>query len=252
MNANQRKPLAVIFSSILIGLLWNVSIFAEEGPKIKTYSEVVTLSKDTQTMKVQAECVSDPEGFVYLPSRAKLTVKEITVKGAELKNPKGEDGKLKDLPYFRIQVDKPNTAVTVSLVYEGKDIVKEKDSKLGETYPGRVTNYTRTFLNTTPVDIGKYSITLQLPEGKDIFKVTKPAKFEDFKLSFKEGRKQVTPKAAAVKAGGSYELVMDVCEQPGSRNIAIWIVCGGLAAFFLIKRKDLLMKAPSKDSTIGR
>ncbi|MCX7788574.1 MAG: hypothetical protein N2442_12870 [Spirochaetes bacterium] len=242
MKRNQKTRSALFCSLILLGLLCHNRIWAEEGPKIKTYSEVITLTKDTQTMKVQAECVSDPEGFVYLPSRGKLSVKELMVKGSELKKPMGEDGKLKDLPYFRIQVDKPNTSVTVSLVFEGKDIVKEKESRLGETYPGRVTNYTRTFLNTTPVDIAKYSISLQLPEGKDIFRVTKPAKFEDLKLSVKGGCKQILPKAASVKAGSSYELVLDVCEQPASRNVAIWIVCGGVAVFFLVKRKDLLKK----------
>lgn len=245
MNTKRRTIRALSGWIILIMIVSTIGVFAEDGPKIKNYSELVTLSKDNQTLKVQAECVSDPEGFVYLPGKGKLSIKELAVKGAELKNPKGEDGKLMDLPYFRIQVDKPNTAVTVSLLYEGKDIVKEKASKIGETYPGRVTNYTRTFLNTTPVDIGKYSITLVLPEGKDVYKVTKPAKFEDLKLSVADGRKQVAPKAASVKAGGSYELVLDVCEQPGSRNATIWIISIGLALFFLVKRKDVLKKAPA-------
>ena len=224
-------------------LILGLAAFAEEGPKIKKYDELVTVSAEIQTVKVQADCVSDPQGFLYLPGRGKLTVKEITIKGAELKTPKVEDGKLNDLPYLRLQIDKPNTPVTVTLVYEGKDIVKEKDSKLGETYPGRVTNYTRTFSNTTPLDIGKYSLTLQLPPGKEVFKVTKPAKFEDIRLSVKDGRKTIAPKATSVKAGATYELVLDVCEEPGSRSIAIWVISGGLAIFFLIKRRGILTKA---------
>jgi len=217
--------------------------FSAAGPAIVKYDELLKITDEGPSLEVNASCVSDSLGIIYLPARGKLVLKEASVQGAALLNGKGEDVKLNDLPCLKFKIDKPDSAVIISLTYDGKSVVQEKPASLGTTYPGGVLNYSRTFQNTTPLDIKNYSITLRLPAGMDIYQVLKPNKPEKYQLASSDGGKTVILKSAAIKAGGNSELSVDVYIEPRSKTTIIWILAIGLSIFMLIMRRDIIKQA---------
>jgi len=238
-----KKKTIVLTAFVIVFLA--ASAAAEAPSKIEKYDETVKLSKEGTVIAVSAACVSDSQGFIYLPARGKLALKEISVQGAALLNAKGEDGKLGDLACYKLKIDKPESAVEVKIVWDAKDAVQKKNAKLGTTYPGGVTNFSRSFVNSTSGDIKKYSLTLLVPEGTELYSMEKPKDFEKLQLSSKNGDKVVAVKAAALKAGGSSDFSVNVYSRPGSGAIIVWAVVMAASAFVMVKRRGV-MKRKSK------
>lgn len=233
-----------IFAAILVCSLCSLGLFGAGGPAIKSYEEVLDLSGSSPRIAVSSQCVSDAQGVVYLPSRGKLAVTTIGVEGAGLLNGPGEDAKIDDLPCLKLLVDKAGSPVKVSIVYDAKEVLKAKDSKLGTTYPGGVSNYARTFANTAPLNIAAYSATMILPEGMDVYQVVKPAKAESYDLSSLDGKRTVVLKTAAVKAGAGSDISVDVYRQAGSTKTLVWVLVIGISLFMLFMRREILLGHP--------
>ncbi len=226
----------------LVLILFAASAAAETRSRIERYDETVKLSKEGTVIEVSAACVSDSQGFIYLPARGKLALREIGAQGAAVLNGRGEDGKLGDLAYYLLKVDKPDSPVEVKIVWDAKDAVQKKNAKLGTTYPGGVVNFSRSFVNSTSGDIKKYSLTLLVPEGMELYSMEKPKDFEKFQLSSKNGGKVVAVKAAALKAGGSSDFSVNVYGRSASGGITVWVVVLAISVFVMFKRRDSLKR----------
>jgi len=235
------KTKTIILTAFVL-ILHTAGVSAETVSKIEKYDETVKLSKDGTTIEVSAACVSDSQGFIYLPARGKLVLKDIGVQGAALLNGKGEDVKLGDFSCYRLRIDKPDSSVDVKIVWDAKDAVQKKNAKLGTTYPGGVTNFSRSFVNSTSGDIKKYSLTLLLPAGAELYSMEKPKDFEKFQLSSKNGGKAISVKAAALKAGASSDFSVNVYGRSASSGIIVWAVVLAVSIFVMIRRRDVLKR----------
>lgn len=236
MNNCKRTILTV--TGIAIAAIMSVVAVAADYCTVSDYKETFTPTSATDsrlTVNITAE--PDADGYVYISK----TIKNMTIEGeATGTNLAGqaEEYEMGALTVFRIKAENPNEAVEAELTFACPDFYNAAPK--AETTGTANIPVSYKFTNYLSNPIGKYSVTIALPQGMEFVKVSTPSKYSDFTLSqtgsglraLTVSKSKLAP-AAAVTAAFTFN---DAGVSAGLPKLAVWVVCLAIGGLILLAK----------------
>lgn len=227
---------------LLMGLMLGISLSpvqaqAGEYIAITDYTEIMTPVNGTDgRLDVSVTGEAGEDGYLYLMNSVKDMVPVGEITGENLDSTELETCTQGSVTYFRAKVKDPSVeaAVRAQFTCTGFYDVKEK----ADTNGSAKSPITFKFTNSLDSKIGKYNVTIFVPEGNEIAKVTKPSQYADFILSEENGLRGVGL-SKAVAASASVDLAFTFAKpfaSQGFGKILTWLICMVLGGFVFIDR----------------
>ena len=234
------KLLTVVSALVLCLGLMITPVKAAEYVEIAEYKEVFKPAADNAAeLTVTVKGTADEGGYIYLMKTLEDTT-AVSVEGDAVVG-ELEEVTTSKVTFFRVKV---NTAEETE--------VKAKFTVAG-FYPTAATaednggsNYavSYTFTNHLQSQIGKYSVTVHVPEGNETVKVTTPSKYDKQKLGLTEdGIRTVGASGKLAPAATSGVAFTYNVPLSGTMNIVIWAIALGIGGFVFFDRLREAKKA---------
>ena len=234
------KLLTVVSALVLCLGLMITPVKAAEYVEIAEYKEVFKPAADNAAeLTVTVKGTADEGGYIYLMKTLEDTT-AVSVEGDAVVG-ELEEVTTSKVTFFRVKV---NTTEETEL--------KAKFTVAG-FYPAEATaednggsNYavSYTFTNHLQSQIGKYSVTVHVPEGNETVKVTTPSKYDKQKLGLTEdGIRTVGASGKLAPAATSGVAFTYNVPLSGTMNIVIWAIALGLGGFVFFDRLREAKKA---------
>ena len=226
---------AILAFATIVGLCTTpIQANAEEYVNIKSYTEVFTPvnDKDAQ-LDVTVTGTAGEDGYLYVIASVKgMEVTEVT--GENLDGTQLEAYKEGSASYYRIPVADASAEATVEVTFNCPgfyDVARSADTNGGEDY-----KMSYKFTNYLVSKMGSYNVTIFVPEGNEIVKVSSPSAYADYILSEQNGlRGAGVSKALAASTANTLTFTYDAAQSVGS-NILVWVVCLGIGGFVFFDR----------------
>lgn len=235
---------------LALGMMLAVSL----SPMQAQAAEYINITDYTETMtpvngldgqlEVTVTGEAGEDGYLYLVSSVKDMAPTGEVTGENLDGTQLEAYTEGNVNYFRIKVKDPAAAASVQAKFScpGFYDVKEKADTNGSA--NNPISYK--FTNYLASKIGNYHVTIFVPEGNEIIKVTKPTAYADFILSEENGLRGVGLSKGLASAG---VINLDFTfnkpfASSGMGKILVWVICLGVGGAVLVDR----LKKASKES----
>ena len=226
---------AILAFATIVGLCTTpIQANADEYVNIKSYTEVFTPvnDKDAQ-LDVTVTGAAGEDGYLYVIASVK-NMEVAEVKGENLASTQLESYKEGSASYYRIPVADTTTSATVEVTFNCPgfyEVERAADTNGGEDY-----KISYKFTNYLVSKIGSYNVTIYVPEGNEIVKVSSPSAYADYILSEQNGlRGAGVSKALAASTANTLTFTYDAAQSVGS-NILVWVVCLGIGGFVFFDR----------------
>lgn len=227
------KLLTVVSALVLCLGLMITPVKAAAYVEIAEYKEVFKPAADNAAnLTVTVKGTADEGGYIYLIKTLADTT-PVSVEGDAVVG-ELEEVTTGKVTFYRVKV---NTAEETEL--------KAKFTVAG-FYPAATTNednggsnyaVSYTFTNHLQSQIGKYSVTVHVPEGMETVKVTTPAKYDKQKLGLTEdGIRTVGASGKVAPAATSAVAFTYNAPLSGTMNIVIWVAALGIGGFVFVDR----------------
>ena len=226
---------AILAFAAIVGLCATpVQANAAEYVNIKNYTEVFTPvnEKDAQ-LDVTVTGTAGDDGYLYLIASVKdMSVTEVS--GENLAGTTLEAYKEGSASYYRIAVADTSAEATVEATFNCPgfyDVARSADTNGGEDY-----KMSYKFTNYFVSKIGSYNVTIFVPEGNEIVKVSNPSAYADYLLDEKDHlRGAGVSKALAASTANTLTFTYDA-KQSVAVKILVWVVCLGIGGFVFFDR----------------
>ncbi|QGP93886.1 hypothetical protein MGLY_33090 [Neomoorella glycerini] len=245
--------LLIVIPLVLILLVWQAPVAQAEQITSELQEKIMATSGSEAKLEVTWKGKLGPEGTIVLPQpalKAKWLQTEAT--GAAIEEPNPKEVKYGGNKWYQWNVTGNNEGKEISLrvIYLVPDLFKETKSEAsaegGPTARGDLRNFTYNFKNNTPFGIGKYTFSVVLPPGYEVFNVTSPKK--DFKVTRDKNSgsiivdmsgKKDTP---AIPTGSSVSLEFNYVKGLSvARTVVFWVASVFIAGAFLYFRRHLVL-----------
>ena len=234
------KLLTVVSALVLCLGLMITPVKAAEYVEIAEYKEVFKPAADNAAdLTVTVKGTADQGGYIYLIKTLADTT-PVSVEGDAVEG-ELEEVKTGKVSFYRVKV---NTTEETE--------VKAKFTVAG-FYPTEATaednggsNYAVSykFTNQLQSEIGKYAVTIHVPEGNETVKVTNPAKYDKQKLGLTdEGIRTVGASGKLAPAANTAVDFTYNTPLSGTANIVIWAIALGIGGFVFFDRLREAKKA---------
>jgi len=245
---------------VLILFVWRVPAVQAEQITSELQEKIMATSGSEAKLEITWKGKPGPEGAIVLPQpalKAKWLQTEAT--GAAIEEPNPKEVKLGGNKWYQWNVKGSNESKEISLrvIYLVTDLFKEAKSEAslegGPTARGDLRNFTYNFKNNTPYGIGKYTCSVVLPPGYEVFNVASPK--QDFKVTRDKnsggiivnmpGKKDT----AAIPTGSSVSVQFSYVKGLNSAKTgALWVASVLIAGAFLYFRRHLVLSAGNKNT----
>ena len=228
------KLLTVVSALVLCLGLMIAPVKAAAYVEIAEYKEVFKPAADgAANLTVTVKGTADEGGYLYLIKTLKDTTTPVSVEGDAVVG-ELEEVKTGKVSFYRVKV---NTAEETE--------VKAKFT-VAEFYPLETTNednggsnyaVSYKFTNQLQSEIGKYSVTVHVPEGHETVKVSTPAKYDKQKLGLTdEGIRTVGASGKLAPAASSEVAFTYNVPLGGTMKLVIWGLALGIGGFVTFDR----------------
>ncbi|SMB98497.1 hypothetical protein SAMN00808754_2371 [Thermanaeromonas toyohensis ToBE] len=185
------KRLLIAVLGICLGLIlvaWWPSPAQAEQINNELEEKIMASDNGDGKLEVMWKGKPGPEGAIVLPQPAlKGRWVQTEVTGAAIEDPKPKEVKYGGNKWYQWNVkgSSESKEVTLKIAYLVPELFKETKSDTtnvegGPTNRGDLRNFSYNFKNNTPYGIGKYTCSVILPPGCEVFAVTSPKK--DFRV----------------------------------------------------------------------
>jgi len=223
----KRMKIAALTAGIWIGAFAPV-MQAQAGDyvSVSTYNETFTPSGgEDGILTVHVEGEPDRDGYLYVICSAEGMVPMGEVTGQNLEGTELEPVSIGSVPFYRLKTaDKGIPAVFKAQFlcpgfYSSKKVAADNG---GENF-----SVSYKFTNYFPEKIGKYTLKIELSQGNQVVRVTKPAAYADFILSEENGMRAVgLAKGIAPSGTVNLDFTYNVPVTSGMAGKAvIWVIC---------------------------
>ena len=231
----KKMKCAILAFAAIVGLCTTpIQANAEEYVNIKSYTEVFTPvnEKDAQ-LDVTVTGTAGEDGYLYIIASVKgMEITDVT--GENLAGTGLESYKEGRASYYRIPVADASAEATVEATFNCPgfyDVARSADTNGGEDY-----KMSYKFTNYLVSKIGSYNVTIFVPEGNEIVKVSSPSAYADYILSEKNGlRGAGVSKALAASTANTLTFTYDAAQSVAGK-ILVWVVCLGIGGFVFLDR----------------
>ena len=231
----KKMKCAILAFAAIVGLCTTpIQAKAEEYVNIKSYTEVFTPvnEKDAQ-LDVTVTGTAGEDGYLYIIASVKgMEVTDVT--GENLAGTGLESYKEGSASYYRIPVADVSVEATVEATFNCPgfyDVARSADTNGGEDY-----KMSYKFTNYLVSKIGSYNVTIFVPEGNEIVKVSSPSAYADYILSEENGlRGAGVSKALAASSANTLTFTYDAAQSVASK-ILVWVVCLGIGGVVFFDR----------------
>jgi hypothetical protein len=201
---------------------------------ISSYTEVMKpVGEVDGELTVTVKGTAGTEGYLYLmvPVKGMTPAGEVTGENVEGELEAYKEG---GNSYFRIKVTDTAAEATVTAKFTCAEYYKI--SGTAETNGGSnfVINYK--FTNLLSTKIAKYNLTVFVPEGNEVVKVSTPSAYADYILSEEDGLRAAGLSTSLASAGAatlkfSYNAPISMVA-----SILVWVICLGIGGFVAFDR----------------
>lgn len=229
-----KKIYAILAVVLMLGISLTPMKAQAADATISSYTEVMTpVGEVDGELAVTVKGTAGTDGYMYLMVSVKgMTLTEVT--GENLDGTELEEYTEGGVNYFRIKVADTEAEATVEAKFTCAgfyDIEGSADTNGGENY---AVSYK--FTNYLSTKIGSYNLTVFVPEGNEIVKVSTPSAYADYILSEENGLRGAglsTSLAAAAAATLKFTF-----NEPTSVivKVILWVVCLGVGAAVAVDR----------------
>ncbi|MCW8331042.1 hypothetical protein MD588_19800 [Photobacterium sp. SDRW27] len=245
-----KKFISYIGLGVLSAVATNVN--ASEFGKIDYYHELIQPVEKNGVIEVTVEATTNAEGMLYLPAYDEASVTSVAAIRGTLLSDTAQLVSVHGREVFAYQFEKGNNDVSMMQMVQVADLYKEKKAKLKYSHPGGVKRISYEFVNTAPVTIGKYSGSLSIPQGKELYGVVKPEwskKKKTFDIHEEAGWKVVEVSKKNLKANDSVEFRVRTYQPSAAIKWTLWAVVLLLSGALLWKRRGVLSDLQSSDKS---
>ncbi len=231
----KKMKCAILAFAAIVGLCTTpIQAKAEEYVNIKSYTEVFTPVNDTDAqLDVTVTGTAGEDGYLYIIASVKgMEVTDVT--GENLAGTGLESYKEGSASYYRIPVADTSAEATVEATFNCPEFYKvdrSADTNGGEDY-----KMSYKFTNYLVSKIGSYNVTIFVPEGNEIVKVSSPSAYADYILSEENGlRGAGVSKALAASTANTLTFTYDAAQSVAGK-ILVWVVCLGIGGVVFFDR----------------
>ena len=231
----KKMKCAILAFAAIVGLCTTpIQANAAEYVNIKSYTEVFTPANETDAqLDVTVTGTAGEDGYLYVIAYVKDMV-VTAVSGENLAGTELETYKEGSASYYRIAVADTAAEATVKATFTCPgfyDVARSADTNGGEDY-----KMSYKFTNYLVSKIGTYNVTIFVPEGNEIVKVSSPSAYADYILSEENNlRGAGVSKALAASTANTLTFTYDA-QQSVVAKILVWVVCLGIGGFVFFDR----------------
>lgn len=211
---------------------------------VSEYTEHIAPSEGNDgVLTVSVTADPDMDGYVYLldtidgMTPISLTGVENVPAGAQL-----EQIMLGEAAAFRLKASDASSPVSLTASFSCPGFY-DKEAEADDTGSPSIP-VSHKFTNLFDTQIGKYSVTVLIPENNEIVKVSTPSKYVDYKLDIKDGRRSVSTSKSKLAPAGTVTLSMSYGKPLASKGygkVLIWAFClaiGGAVFYARLPKKE--------------
>lgn len=234
----------IMMNIMVVAIIFTLSsfVFASEMGEIVEITDIVKPDGENAIITQTIDAITSAEGTVIFPV---YKDSEIIAVSADLGTLESDPELITygDMKYYAINFEEHDAEVkfTVSLSKAGVYIYDEAD--LGDTFPSDALVFAYKIVNSSPIEIGKYTAKVAVPKNKELmnivdFNAKKPYAIEEF-----DGYVFGTYNFKSLDSGEEAELEINVYEPSKGTITLIWSVCILISILYLLKSRYLLAEA---------
>lgn len=212
-----------------------MQVKAEEYVNITSYTEIFTPVNETDgQLDVTVTGTAGKDGYLYLmASVADMELKgEVT--GENLDGTGLEAYSEGEAKFYRIKVADTSAEATVEAQFNCPgfyNVERSADTNGAEDY---IMSYK--FTNYLASKIGSYNVTVFVPEGHEVAKVSSPSVYADYILSEENGlRGAGVSTALEASAASTLTFTYDAAQNVLGKGL-VWVICLGIGAAVFVDR----------------
>lgn len=227
------KLLTIISTLVLCLGMMLTPAYGAEYINIAEYKETFAPAADLAAdLTVNVKATAGEDGYIYLIKTLENTT-AVSVTGDNVAG-KLEEYTQGGINYYRVKV---NTAEETEITAKFAVAGFYPEASTAEDNGGANYAVDYTFTNHFDSEIGKYVVSVVVPEGHETVKVTTPAKYEKQKLDVNEdGLRTVGASGKVAPAATSGVAFTYNAPLSSMMNIVVWVVCLGIGGLVFIDR----------------
>ena len=239
----KKMKCAILAFAVAIGLCtMPMQAEAAEYVNIKSYTEIFTpVNEADGKLDVTVTGTAGDDGYLYVIASVKDMELTGQVTGTNLDGTELEAYSEGSANYYRIKVADTASEATVNAQFNCPgfyNVARSADTNGAEDY-----KLSYKFTNYLVSKIGTYNVTIFVPEGNEIAKVSSPSAYADYILSEENGLRAVgVSKALGASTANTLTFTYDVAQSMLGK-IFTWVVCLGIGGFVFVDRYSKAKKA---------
>ncbi len=245
-----RKVIVTSVISALSVMVFNAT--ASEFGEIDSYREIIKPVENNALIEVTLTAITADNGMLYLPAyeSGNIASYQVLNGGNLVDGPQEANVHGRDVWVY--QFEKANMDVTLSQILNVSKVYKTKKAKLKYSHPAGVERISYEFVNTSPATINKYSGTLTVPKGKELYGVVTPEwskKKKTFDISELNEQKVVQVDRKNLFAADSVKFKIRTYAPSVAIERTLWALVIFLSGALLWKRRGILSELDSSTKT---
>ena len=230
------KKSIILGLGAMLSLVFSVNVMAAETAPVSQYKETFTpASSSDAVLTVEVTGQAEDDGYLYISKTVTDMAPAGQAEGANVEAEVEECTRGK-LEFFRVKAKDPAQPVEVKVDFNcpGFYAAEPEAEDNGAAYVPVSTKFT----NYLSFPVESYSVTVTLPEGMEIVKVSTPSKYADFLLGETEDGCRtinVSKKNVAPAASVSSAFTIQPSEN-NVKNIVLWVACLAVGGAVLVAK----------------
>lgn len=235
------KRIITIFTILLaVGMQ---AAFAGEYGAVEKYSDTVVQLNEDAKITTLVEGVTSSEGILVLPVMKGSRIESVFSHEGSLQTEDFNVIEIGDMKYYEVRFIESESPVKLEYVQIQEGAYEKGKSKQKGTYPGNIKKIEYKFVNTTPVEIGDYSMEVYVPQDMELYNIKDYDPEDPIIVGSGSYGKSMLYDFGSLDPGEESEIEFNVYQQAPVVKGIIWTVCVVLATFFLYAKRDILVKA---------
>lgn len=217
------------------------SAYAMDFGELISVEDKVIPSGENATITQRIDARTDTEGEVAFPAYKNSQIENVDVLGGTLlKEP--EERKIGDKKYYVIAFDEKESEVSFIVTLSQEGTYEGDEADLGDTFPKDVVEIEYKAVNTSPLNIGKYSAQIAVPEGKQLLNIIGYNAKKPYSIIKADGYIFGKYDFGSIDAGEEVKLAINIYNQSNKSVIGVWVSIIIISIFFMFKNRYLLFK----------
>lgn len=232
---------------LILSIMFSGNIYASDLGELISINDRVIPDGENAIITQTIKAVTGTDGSLAVPYYKNSEILSLEIKkGSSADSP--QKAVVGDKTYRLLDFGRQNSEVEFTLTLRMEGAYELEEADLGDTFPSNAFEIQYKVINTSPLNIGKYSVEVAAPGNFELLNIENFSAKKPYSI-FREGNYAFGAyNFKGIDAGEEIKFTMNVYRTSRLAVVLIWISGILLSAMFMFKNRELLAKAKALKS----